>query len=77
MTTATVQQIKRQVASIATDAGIPHFWLTDWLLYVLDKPSAFLIMEESYQLTDNELEQFNTGVTKMQQGTPLAYLTGQ
>lgn len=77
MTTATVQQIKQQVADIANAAGIPHFWLTDWLLYVLDKPSAFLIMEDDYQLTVNELEQFNSGVTKMQQGTPLAYLTGQ
>jgi len=72
----TVLQIKQQVANTATDAGIPQFWITDWLLYVLAKPSAFLIMEENYQLTDSEFEQFNAGVTKMKQGIPLAYLTG-
>jgi release factor glutamine methyltransferase len=73
----TVKKIKQQVANTATDAGIPQFWITDWLLYVLAKPSTFLIMEESYQLTDSEFEQFNVGVTKMQQGVPVAYLTGQ
>ncbi|WP_201556193.1 peptide chain release factor N(5)-glutamine methyltransferase [Psychrobacter sp. 72-O-c] len=71
----TVKRIKQQVANTATDAGIPQFWITDWLLYVLAKPSAFLIMEENYQLTDSEFEQFNAGVTKMKQGIPLAYLT--
>ncbi|MBP2281103.1 release factor glutamine methyltransferase [Psychrobacter sp. PL19] len=77
----TVKQIKQQVASMskstANDAGIPQFWLTDWLLYVLAKPSTFLIMEENYQLTGSEFEQFTAGVAEMQQGVPLAYLTGQ
>ncbi|WP_265088747.1 peptide chain release factor N(5)-glutamine methyltransferase [Psychrobacter immobilis] len=45
--------------------------------YIIQKPSSFLITDDDYQLTDSELEQFNAGVTKMQQGTPLAYLTGQ
>ncbi len=73
----TVRKVKQQATEVANDAGIPAFWITDWLLYVLNKPSIFLIMEEGYQLTDNELVQFNAGVTKMQQGTPLAYLTGR
>ncbi|WP_201526045.1 peptide chain release factor N(5)-glutamine methyltransferase [Psychrobacter frigidicola] len=73
----TVQQIKQQVANTANNAGIPPFWITDWLLYVLDKPSLFLLTDDSYQLTDTEFEQFNIGVTKMQQGIPLAYLTGR
>ncbi|WP_201618072.1 peptide chain release factor N(5)-glutamine methyltransferase [Psychrobacter urativorans] len=73
----TVQQIKQQVANTANNAGIPPFWITDWLLYVLDKPSLFLLTDDSYQLADTEFEQFNIGVTKMLQGIPLAYLTGR
>lgn len=79
-TDITVQQIKQQVASMftsaTTDVGIPQFWITDWLLHVIDKPVLFLITDEDYQLSATELTQFNAGVTEMQQGTPLAYLTG-
>ncbi|WP_413500471.1 peptide chain release factor N(5)-glutamine methyltransferase [Psychrobacter maritimus] len=80
MTAATIGQIKQQIQQLANAAAsshLPSFWLTDWLLFVIDKPSSFLITDENYQLTDSELEQFYVGVTKMQQGTPLAYLTGQ
>ena len=80
MTAATIGQIKQQIQQLtnaAASSHLPSFWLTDWLLFVIDKPSSFLITDENYQLTDSELEQFHTGVTKMQQGTPLAYLTGQ
>ncbi len=73
----TVRQIKQQAAQLAQELAVPSFWLTDWLLYIIDKPALFLITDESYSLTDSELIQFNAGVTKMQQGTPLAYLTGQ
>lgn len=73
----TVRQIKQQAADVAIDASIPSFWLTDWLLHVIDKPALFLITDDNYKLTDIELEQFNAGVAKMQQGTPLAYLTGR
>ena len=80
MTAATIGQIKQQIQQLANAAAsshLPSFWLTDWLLFVIEKPSSFLITDENYQLTDSELEQFHAGVTKMQQGTPLAYLTGQ
>ena len=80
MTAATIGQIKQQIQQLtnaAASSHLPSFWLTDWLLFVIDKPSSFLITDENYQLTDSELAQFHTGVTKMQQGTPLAYLTGQ
>ena len=80
MTAATIGQIKQQIQQLtnaAANSHLPSFWLTDWLLFVIDKPSSFLITDENYQLTDSELEQFHAGVTKMQQGTPLAYLTGQ
>ncbi len=76
MTTLTVQQIKKQALEVAKNAAIPSFWLTDWLLYVIDKPALFLITDDTYQLTDAECERFNAGVSKMQQGIPLAYLTG-
>lgn len=77
MTALNIQKIKQQSVSTAKKLAVPPFWLTDWLLYVIDKPALFLITDEDYQLTDSELEQFNAGVAKMQQGTPLAYLTGQ
>lgn len=80
MTAPTIGQIKQQVhqlANAAASSHLPSFWLTDWLLFVIDKPSSFLITDENYKLTDSELAQFHAGVTKMQQGTPLAYLTGQ
>ena len=80
MTAATIGQIKQQIQQLANAAAsshLPSFWLTDWLLFVIDKPSSFLITDKNYQLTDSELAQFHAGVTKMQQGTPLAYLTGQ
>ena len=80
MTAATIGQIKQQIQQLtnaAASSHLPSFWLTDWLLFVIEQPSSFLITDESYQLNDSELAQFHAGVTKMQQGTPLAYLTGQ
>ena len=73
----TVRQIKQQAVQLAQELAVPPFWLTDWLLYVIDKPALFLITDEDYQLTASELERFNAGVIQMQQGIPLAYLTGQ
>ncbi len=72
----TIKQIKQQAVAIAKTLAVPQFWLSDWLLHVIDKPALFLLTDESYQLTDSELERFNIGIAKMQQGVPLAYLTG-
>ena len=77
VTDTTVQQIKQQAVATAKDLAVPVFWITDWLLHVIDKPALFLMTNEDYQLTNTEYERFNAGVTKMQQGTPLAYLTGK
>ena len=80
MTAATIGQIKQKIQQWLNDSEnshLPSFWFTDWLLFVIEQPSSFLITDENYQLTDSELTQFYAGVTKMQQGTPLAYLTGQ
>ncbi len=80
MTSMTVRQIKQQIQQLMNTepvSKLPTFWLTDWLLHVIDKPALFLITDENYALTEDEQKQFSAGVTKMQQGTPLAYLTGQ
>lgn len=80
MTALTIRQIKQQSPQLASDAlthELPPFWITDWLLHIIDKPALFLITDDNYQLSAAEFERFNSGVKKMQQGTPLAYLTGQ
>ena len=80
MTVSTIRQIKQQIQQLTNGESnnqLPSFWLTDWLLYVIDQPAIALMTDEDYQLTDSELAQFNAGVVKMQQGIPLAYLTGQ
>lgn len=79
MTALTIRQIKQQIGQLIngeTNRQIPSFWPTDWLLYVIDKPSLFLMTDERYQLTDSESAKFKAGIKKMQQGIPLAYLTG-
>jgi len=80
MTVSTIRQIKQQIQQLTNGESnnqLPSFWLTDWLLYVIDKPAIALMTDEDYQLTDSEIARFNDGVVKMQQGIPLAYLTGQ
>lgn len=80
MTVSTIRQIKQQIQQLTNGESnnqLPSFWLTDWLLYVIDKPAIALMTDEDYQLTDSEVARFNDGVVKMQQGIPLAYLTGQ
>ncbi len=80
MTALTIRQLKQQIGQLTSgnmSSQIPSFWLTDWLLHVIDKPTLFLMTDDDYQLTDSEIVQFNAGVTKMQQGIPLAYLIGQ
>ncbi|WP_201543042.1 peptide chain release factor N(5)-glutamine methyltransferase [Psychrobacter immobilis] len=80
MTAFTIGQIKQKIQqwlNESENSNIPSFWFTDWLLFVIDKPSFFLITDEGYELSERELEQFHLGVKKMQQGTPLAYLTEQ
>ena len=80
MTASTIRQIKQNIKQLTngdTNNPLPSFWLTDWLLYVIHKPSIFLMTNDDYQLTEAEYQQFSAGVTKMQQGIPLAYLTGK
>ncbi|MGP9557364.1 peptide chain release factor N(5)-glutamine methyltransferase [Psychrobacter sp. AOP7-A1-24] len=80
MTISTIRQIKQQIQQLTNDDAdnqLPSFWLTDWLLHVIEKPAVALMIEEDYKLTDSEVARFNAGVAKMQQGIPLAYLTGQ
>ena len=70
MTASTIRQIKQHIQQLTNETAnskLPSFWLTDWLLYVVDKPAIALITDEGCQLTDSELSEFNAGVTKMQQ----------
>jgi release factor glutamine methyltransferase len=79
MTVSTIRHIKQHIQQLTNGDvhnQLPSFWLTDWLLHVIDKPAIALMTDEDYQLSDTELEKFDTGVAKMKQGTPLAYLTG-
>ncbi|PNK61394.1 peptide chain release factor N(5)-glutamine methyltransferase [Psychrobacter sp. FDAARGOS_221] len=66
-----VNQIKRHNVD-----DLPAHWVSDWLLFVLQKPASFLISDGDYVLTDAEQAQFDAGIAKMRSGTPLAYLTG-
>lgn len=80
MTVSTIRQIKQHIQQLTNGESnnqLPSFWFTDWLLHVIDKPAVALMTDENYQLTDSEVARFNDGVVKMQQGIPLAYLTGQ
>lgn len=80
MTISTIRQIKQQIQQLTngeSDNQQPSFWFTDWLVHVIDKPAIALMTDEDYQLSDSEVARFNDGVVKMQQGIPLAYLTGQ
>lgn len=57
MTSMTIRQIKQQIQQLTNTESaskLPSFWLTDWLLYVIDKPALFLITDESYELTEDE-----------------------
>lgn len=72
MTMNQVKHLQRQAYE-----GIPAHWVTDWLLYVLQKSPSFLITDGDYQLTESEQTQFEAGMAQMQSGTPLAYLTGK
>lgn len=71
-----IRQIKQHAAQLAESTTIPAFWVTDWLLYVINKPALFLMTDDDYVLSGDEVTQFNAGVTQMQKGMPLAYLTG-
>lgn len=67
MTASSIRQIKQHIQQLTNETAnskLPSFWLTDWLLYVVEKPAIFLITDEDYQLTDSEFEQFNAGVKR-------------
>lgn len=70
----TIKQLKAQFTHSYAD--LPTHWLRDWLLYVIDRPASFLISDDDYQLSHDEQVHWQSGIDKMQTGTPLAYLTG-
>lgn len=72
----TIQAIKQKAKTIAAESAIPTFWITDWLLYTINKPALFLMTDPEYLLSATEQAQFTAGITQLQNGVPLAYLTG-
>ncbi|MBS9780346.1 MAG: peptide chain release factor N(5)-glutamine methyltransferase [Moraxellaceae bacterium] len=73
-----MKTIKQLTKYFQTDySDLPKHWLEDWLLYVIKKPMNFLITDSDYQLTDNEFKEWQNGINKMRNGTPLAYLIGK
>ena len=80
----TISQIKKQnqanpvqfLTRSQNEQTMPEFWLTDWLLFVLKQSNSFLFSNPDYQLTEDEYQQYQAGIEKMQAGTPLAYLLG-
>lgn len=75
----TNQIVRQSVTALkkANYADLPSHWITDWLLYVLQKSPSFLITDGDYLLTEAEQRQFDAGIAQMQSGIPLAYLTGK
>lgn len=47
-----------------------------WLAESLGKTQSFLIAHDDYELSESELETYQNGLAKLQQGVPLAYVTG-
>lgn len=61
---------------LATPTDIPRHFLKNWLLFVIQKSPTFLISNDDYVLSDDEYQAFYQGLLKLQDGLPLAYLTG-
>lgn len=57
--------------------SLPRHWWQGWLCHVIDQPSSFLITHDDHVLTPKQRQLFDEGITKMRQGVPLAYLTGE
>lgn len=66
----TIHQILTQPSTI------PRHFLKNWLLFVINKSASFLITDDTYVLNAKEWEIFESGLQKLKNGTPLAYLTG-
>lgn len=61
---------------LSTPTNIPRHFLKNWLLFIIQKSPTYLISNDDYVLSDDQLQKFNDGLLKLQNGTPLAYLTG-
>lgn len=72
MNTATSLQIARALGIAYVDAQL-------WLLHVLKRPRydrAWLVSNDQHSLTADEQDQYQQGLQRLQQGEPVAYLTG-
>ncbi|MDO4441589.1 MAG: peptide chain release factor N(5)-glutamine methyltransferase [Moraxella sp.] len=73
MTELSIKQIKQKYRH----SDLPRHWWQGWLCFVLGCPNSWLISHEEYVLNSDEEERFLDGIAKMNQGVPLAYLTGE
>lgn len=56
---------------------IAKYVAKQWLLFVLNKPYAFLISHDDYKLSLDEYQRYQQGIDKLASGIPLAYITGE
>lgn len=71
----TIKHIRQHFRQLVSPS-LPQHWLDGWLLWLLDKPSSFLMTDTDHTLTDAQYQKLHEGIKKMQAGIPLAYLTG-
>lgn len=67
----TIYEIKQHMHQY----DLPYHWIYDWLLFVIEQNDAFLITHSHYKLTEKQWTTFKNGIQKMQNGTPVQYLT--
>ncbi|MDO5652456.1 MAG: peptide chain release factor N(5)-glutamine methyltransferase [Moraxella sp.] len=72
----TIKEIRHYFKSIIHE-HLPYHWLEEYLLFVIKKDKVFLITHDDYELSNAEYQALSDGITKMQNGTPLAYLLGE
>lgn len=58
--TITIRELKLNFKNY----NLPNHWLVDWLLFVIQKSPNFLITNNDYQLSENELIAFCDGIKK-------------
>lgn len=73
-----LQQQKSLIAKISDEncAYLATYNYRSWLAESLGKTQSFLIAHDDYELSDEELTQYQQGLAKLQNGVPLAYVTG-
>lgn len=67
----------RQIRQAFKTSDLPLHWLDEWLLYVLEQSSAFIVANPDYLLNDEQMQKLQAGLVRLLAGEPLAYLLGR